>query len=293
MRGCPPRRRMDVRGLPYSVLVTAVGPASGGTVLLLHGFAGGADDWTGTMEVLRSAGFGAVGVDLPGHGRTGAPEDPDRYAPACIARDLGNLLDALGVPSVHVVGYSMGARVALRMALESPGRVRSLILESATTGIADPEARRERGEKDEALARDLEARGIEWFVPHWEALPVFRSQEALDPAVHEAQRARRLRQRPEGLARALRGLGQGAEPDLAPRLAALRVPVLLLAGELDPPYVAHAERIASLVPGAERVVVGGAGHNIHLERPERFGRTLLERLARLEAPASAAARAHA
>lgn len=293
MRGCPPRRRIDVRGLPYSVVAPAAVPAPRGTVLLLHGFAGGAGDWTDTMEVLRAAGFGAVAVDLPGHGRSGAPGDADRYALGAVARDLGEVLDALGLPSVHVLGYSMGARVALRMALEAPARVRSLILESATTGIADFEARRERLAKDESLARDLETRGIEWFVPHWEALPIFRSQEALDSVVRSAQRARRLRQRPEGLARALRGLGQGAEDDLTPRLGEIRVPVLLLAGELDPPYAAHAERIASLVPDGERIVVGGAGHNIHLERPERFGRTLLERLARLEAPASAAARAHA
>jgi 2-succinyl-6-hydroxy-2,4-cyclohexadiene-1-carboxylate synthase len=291
VKGCPSRRRIEVRGLPYSVLEPGRGPSSLGTVLFLHGFAGGADDWSGTMEMLRASGVGSAAVDLPGHGLTGAPDDAERYAPASVARDLAEILDALGLPSAHVAAYSMGARVALRMALDAPERVRSLILESATTGIAESEARRERRERDESLARNIESRGIEWFVAHWEALPIFSSQRTLPPAACDAQRARRLRQRPEGLAHALRGLGQGAEPDLTPRLSELRVPTLLLAGELDPPYLAHAERIASLLPDAERVVIGGAGHNTHLERPERFGRTLLDRLARLEAPAPE--RAHA
>lgn len=292
MRGCPARRRIPVRGLPYSVAASGLGSASRGAVLFLHGFAGGADDWTGILEALRAGGYASVAVDLPGHGSTGAPPDSGRYSPGCVARDLAEALDALGVPSVHAVGYSMGARVALRFALDAPARVRSLVLESGTTGIPEPDARRGRLERDESLARDIEARDIEWFVAHWEALPIFSSQRALRAEVLEAQRSRRLRQRPDGLARALRGMGQGAEPDLTPRLSEIRVPVLLLAGELDPSYTAHAERIASRIPHAERIVVPDAGHNIHLERPELFGRILLDRLARLEAHASAV-RAHA
>jgi 2-succinyl-6-hydroxy-2,4-cyclohexadiene-1-carboxylate synthase len=293
MRGCVSRRRIEIRGLSYSVLESERGPAGRGTVVFLHGFAGSAEDWSGAMEILHAAGYGAVAVDLPGHGRTDAPPEPDRYATSSIVPDLAELMDALGIPSAHWAGYSMGARVALRLAIERPERMRSLILESASTGIPDPAARRERQDRDEALAREIETRGIEWFVSMWEAQPIFHTQHALDDATREAQRARRLRQRPAGLARALRGLGQGAEADLTPRLSAVRVPTLVLAGELDPPYLAHAARIVSGIPDAERIVIDGAGHNIHLERPEPFGRTLLDRLARIGASASAAARAHA
>jgi 2-succinyl-6-hydroxy-2,4-cyclohexadiene-1-carboxylate synthase len=272
--------------------VCALGPATRGTVVFLHGFAGCADDWTGVMEMVRAEGYGSIAVDLPGHGSTGAPEDPDRYTAHSVVGDLTAILDALGTPAAHWVGYSMGARVALRAALEVPDRVRSLILESASTGIPDPETRRDRLERDLALAHEIEARGIEWFVAHWEAQPIFATQRGLETSIQDAQRVRRLRHRPDGLARALRGFGLGAEPDLTPRLSAVRVPTLVLAGELDSPYIANAERLASGLPDSDRTVIGGAGHNIHLERPEPFGRALAVRLARLTG-SSTPARAHA
>jgi 2-succinyl-6-hydroxy-2,4-cyclohexadiene-1-carboxylate synthase len=293
VRGCPSRRRIEIRSVAYSILVSSLGPATRGTVIFLHGFAGSADDWAFAMDALRGAGYGAAAVDLTGHGRTDAPLDPERYGAASVVRDLAELVPALGISDAHWVGYSMGARVALRVALDAPERVRSLVLESASTGIPEDGARQARLARDLDLAREIETRGIEWFVSHWESQPVFETQRALELATREAQRARRLRQRPEGLARALRGLGQGAEPDLTPRLSAVRIPTLLLAGELDLPYLAHAERIASRIPEAERIVIGGAGHNIHLERPEPYARTLLDRLARLEGALARGGPAHA
>lgn len=292
MRGCPPRRRIEIRGLPYSVIASGLGPASGGTVLFLHGFAGGADDWTWIAEWVRENGFASVAVDLPGHGYTDSPADPARYTPESVVRDFAEILSALGVGSVHVMGYSMGARLALRMALDEPDRVRSLILESGTTGIPDPETRRERREKDELLARDIESRGIEWFVGHWEALPIFSTQRSLPPETRDAQRSRRLLQRSEGLARALRGLGQGAEPDLTPRLPEVTVSTLVLAGELDPAYRAHAERLASGIPESKQVVIQRAGHNIHLEQPEALGMVLTLTLKELRRQGSAATSTH-
>ena len=271
MKGCPPRRRIGIRGLPYSVVATGLGPATSGTVLFLHGFAGGAEDWNWITEWVRENGYGSIAVDLPGHGYTDAPADPARYAPESVVSDLVAVLDALGVASVHVMGYSMGARLALRLALDAPERVRSLVLESGTTGIPDADARRARLERDERLARDIESRGMEWFVAHWEALPIFATQHTLPSEVRDALRARRLAQRPEGLARALRGLGQGAGADLTPRLSSVAAPALILAGELDAAYRVHAERLASGIPDSRQVVIGEAGHNIHLEQPKALG----------------------
>ncbi|HET9251122.1 MAG TPA: 2-succinyl-6-hydroxy-2,4-cyclohexadiene-1-carboxylate synthase [Candidatus Eisenbacteria bacterium] len=292
MRGCTPRRRIEIRGLPYSVVAAGLGPASSGTILFLHGFAGGAEDWTWIAEWIRENGFASIAVDLPGHGYTDSPSDPERYAPGSVVRDLTEMLDALGVPAVHVFGYSMGARLALRMALDAPERVRSLILESGTTGLPDPDARRERREKDEQLARDIESRGIEWFVPHWEALPIFSTQRALPSEIRDAQRARRLLQRPEGLARALRGMGQGSEADLTPRLPEVAVPALILAGEQDATYRAHAERLASGIPDSKQVVIRDAGHNIHLEQPEALGMVVTLTLNELRRQGSAATPTH-
>lgn len=277
MRGCVDRHRILVDRVSYSVRVH--GAATGqDAVVLLHGFCGSADDWRDVTEALAASGYRTLAVDLPGHGSTDAPSDPSSYRPEAAARGVATVLQALGVGSAHWVGYSMGARVALRAALDTPSRVLSLTLESASTGIPDAVEREARRRKDEDLASDIENRGIAWFVPHWESQPIFASQTYLSHSRREAQRTRRLLQRPEGLARALRGLGQGAALDLSDRLGAIRQPALLVAGALDSAYVASANRISDLLQNATVRIVSGSGHNVHLERPEEFTRALLDHL---------------
>jgi 2-succinyl-6-hydroxy-2,4-cyclohexadiene-1-carboxylate synthase len=278
VRGCVDRHRVIVDRVSYAVRVhgTATGP---GAVVLLHGFSGSGDDWRDTAETLAGSGFRAIAVDLPGHGATDTPSDPCCYRPTAVVHGVATVLTSLGIGAAHWVGYSMGARLALRAALDAPSRVLSLTLESASTGIPDPLAREERRQRDELLATDIEKRGIAWFVQHWESLPIFATQASLSPSRREAQRTRRLLQRPEGLARALRGLGQGAAPDLTHRLATILHPTLLVAGAVDSAYVASAQRIVSLLPSASVRIVPEAGHNVHLERPEEFKRALLDHLA--------------
>ena len=278
MRGCVDRHRVLVDRVSYAVRVHG-SAGSPDTVVFLHGFAGSAEDWREAAEALAGSGYRALAVDLPGHGSTDAPSDPSCYRPEATVRGIAMVLQALGVRAAHWVGYSMGARVALRAALDAPSRVLSLTLEGASTGISDPVAREERRRRDDTLANDIEERGIAWFVPHWERQPIFASQAFVAESRRDAQRARRLLQRPEGLARSLRGLGQGASHDLTDRLGAIRQPALLLAGALDAAYVANARRISGLLPSASVRIVPGAGHNVHLERPEEFTRALLDHLA--------------
>ena len=278
MRGCVDRRRVLADRVSYAVRVHGT-DSQEGTVILLHGFAGCAEDWREVADGLARSGFRAIAVDLPGHGGTEAPVDLSFYRPEAAIRDLGTVLNALGVSRAHWVGYSMGARLALRVAIEAPSRVLSVALESVSTGISDPVAREERRRRDEVLAEDIEKRGIAWFVTHWEKQPIFATQASLPAGRREAQRTRRLLQRPDGLARSLRGLGQGAAPDLTDRLGAIQRPALLVAGALDLTYAANANRISSLLPNATVRIVPGAGHNVHLERPEEFTRALLDHLA--------------
>lgn len=278
MRGCVDRHRVLADRVNYAVRVHGTASKEG-TVILLHGFSGCAEDWREVADALARSGFRAIAVDLPGHGGTDAPADPTCYGPEATVRGLGTILNALGVGSAHWVGYSMGARLALRAAIDAPSRVLSLTLESLSTGISDPVAREERRRRDEILAGDIEKRGIAWFVPHWESQPIFVTQASLTTGRRESQRTRRLLQRPEGLARSLRALGQGAMPDLGDRLGPVLKPALLVAGALDLAYVANAHRISSLLPCASVRIVPGAGHNVHLERPEEFTRALLDHLA--------------
>lgn len=236
-------------------------------LLALHGFTGGAGTWSGlapAVEVVR-----LVAVDLPGHGRSPLPPPPPQALPATV-QALEALLDRLELPRVAVLGYSLGGRLALHLALDAPERVAALVLESATAGIEEPAERARRAEEDEALAAELEREGLERFVARWEAQPLFATQAALPGNTLAGQRRLRLGHDPVGLAAALRGLGQGACPPVWDRLGEVTMPTLVVAGTLDPKYAAIARRLADGLPQSRLAVLDGAGHATHLERPKAF-----------------------
>lgn len=206
-------------------------------------------------------------LDLPGHGRHAGDAAPWRFTPEAVEAEIGAL--AGGEP-VDLVGYSMGGRFALAYAARNPERVRRLVLESASPGLVTEEERSERRTLDEALARFLETEGIEAFVQRWEAQELFDSQRALPAETREAHRARRLLNNPRSLAASLRGLGTGALPSYWESLPGLRVPVLVLVGALDRKFAAIGARMVELLPDARLVSVAGAGHAVHLERPDAW-----------------------
>jgi 2-succinyl-6-hydroxy-2,4-cyclohexadiene-1-carboxylate synthase len=287
------RRMLEIAGLSYGVRLTRGFETARAAVVMLHGFSGSSEDWDESAGALAAEGFAGVGIDLPGHGLTGVPGDPRRFTMPETARDLSTLIATLGIDRAHWMGYSMGGRIALYLGITEPERVESLILESTSPGIADEAARRERRDRDESLASEIDARGIPWFVGHWESLPIFGSQRHLSERALDAQRARRLRGTADGLAGSLRGLGQGAQEFLGASLGAITRPALLLAGALDVKYAGIARGMAASIPDAELVAVPGAGHNIHLEQPGAFHRAVIDRLHRLEAGSRPGASLHA
>jgi 2-succinyl-6-hydroxy-2,4-cyclohexadiene-1-carboxylate synthase len=164
-------------------------------------------------------------------------------------------------PGGALVGYSMGGRIALHAALREPDRFQALALIGVSAGVDD---REERRRSDEELAAWIETHSIEEVVERWERQPVFGTQSA---ALRAQQRPGRLSHDPLELAQLLRSAGQGATPPVWDRLHELRRPVLLVAGERDEPYVAAANRMASLMPNARVRIVPGAGHAPQLEQP--------------------------
>ncbi len=239
-------------------------------LVLLHGFTGGADVWRPLLPALARARR-AVAFDLPGHGTPPAGDEPPARIEAGEALEaLRRRLDGLGIQDCFLLGYSMGGRLALRFALGHPQRVRGLVLESASPGIAEASARAERRQADAALADRMEREGLAPFVEAWMAQPLFETQKSLPRAVRERERARRMRHHAGWLAASLRGMGAGTMAPLWDQLPALRVPALLLAGEHDTKHCDIAAQAAARMPRARMVVVPGAGHTTHLENPEAF-----------------------
>jgi 2-succinyl-6-hydroxy-2,4-cyclohexadiene-1-carboxylate synthase len=176
-------------------------------------------------------------------------------------------MDNLAVERFDLLGYSLGGRVALHLALEAPQRVGKLVLESASPGIADPDERAARVAADEALAARIERDGVAKFVAYWEEVPLFASQRRLPLNVR--QRNQRLANSAQGLANSLRGMGSGAQRSLWHALGRLRMPLLLLVGERDRKFVSIAQAMVAQIANC-RVQTADAGHAVHLEQPERF-----------------------
>lgn len=164
----------------------------------------------------------------------------------------------------------MGGRIALSAAIALPSRTASLILESASPGLAAPQERVARVREDMRLAGWLLEVGIEPFVDYWQSLPLWASQARLDPDVRARLRAQRLDNHPLGLANSLRGVGAGAQPPLHHRLGEIQAPALFIAGEDDARYVAVAREMHRAVAGSRLHIVKEAGHAAHLEQPVAF-----------------------
>ncbi|MGH7681331.1 MAG: 2-succinyl-6-hydroxy-2,4-cyclohexadiene-1-carboxylate synthase [Candidatus Eiseniibacteriota bacterium] len=274
---------VETRGAIYSTRIARAQGRRRGSAVLLHGFAGSSADWTDAAVALAAEGFDALGIDLPGHGGTTIPAVRSAWSVSDLLRDLVEVTSALDFAPSHWIGYSMGGRTALHVALAHSSVATSLVLESTSPGIASDTERAARQSEDEALAATIEARGIDWFVSHWEAIPIFDSQRQLSSAVLAAQRERRRANQPGGLVASLRHMGQGAMMPVGHRLAEVACPALLIAGALDPKYQTHAAQMAAAIPGAEARTIPGAGHNVHLEQPEAFQRAVLDHLDRVVA----------
>jgi 2-succinyl-6-hydroxy-2,4-cyclohexadiene-1-carboxylate synthase len=193
--------------------------------------------------------------------------------------DLTSVLDELDVDRYALLGYSMGGRLALHLALAHKGRLWALMLESASPGIPEPADRLARRRADVELARTLwepeeqlgePPAGLAPFIDRWQDQALFASQKTLPAEVLARQRSVRLSQSPIGLANSLRGMGAGTQDFLLPRLGELEVPTLLQAGSLDSRYVVLGEAMQQQIKDSNLQVIDGAGHAAHLEQPEAF-----------------------
>ncbi|MGE5501026.1 MAG: alpha/beta fold hydrolase [Ignavibacteriales bacterium] len=118
-----------------------LGPREGRAALLIHGFASNRNEaWkrTGWYAAFERRGQRVVALDLRGHGESGKPHDPAAYGRGRLVADVIELMDALTLKDVDLFGYSMGARVALKLALEHPERVWNLILGGVGARVFEP-----------------------------------------------------------------------------------------------------------------------------------------------------------
>ena len=240
--------------------------------VVLHGFTGSA---TAMAPLTSRLPEPVVALDLPGHGSGPISDDPADYTMA--ATVAGVVSATAHLDRFSLVGYSMGGRIALSLALALPERVATLALIGARAGIDDSAERAERIAADEALADRIESEGIEWFADYWAARPLFATQRTRLSADQQAElRTQRLACDPRGLAHSLRGMGAGAVEPIGCRLSELSMPCTFIAGSDDTKFAAIAQQMASAMPQATVCFIPGAGHATHLEAPDATAAAVIQ-----------------
>ena len=249
------------------VRLAATTRGSGEPVIVIHGFTGSGAAMAPLAD--RLDGWRRIAVDLPGHGRSPAPPEPSCYGVEAMAASVATLAANIADRPCHIIGYSMGGRIALALAVAHPHECRSLTLISATAGIDDQAERARRRQADTALADRIGALGLDRFVEDWMALPMWDTLRArLTATEWEASMRQRRSCDPVGLANSLRVGGTGSMTPLWDRLRMLDVPTLLVCGELDAKFVALGRQMNDLLPESELAVMPGVGHAVHLETPD-------------------------
>jgi 2-succinyl-6-hydroxy-2,4-cyclohexadiene-1-carboxylate synthase len=261
---------------PYDLSYELRGKSHLPKLLFLHGFMGCGADFAPIIETLLPE-FCCLTADLPGHGQTEVLH-PSGYDMAAISGAIAALLHRLDFVPCHLVGYSLGGRLALYLACYFPQIFSSLLLESASPGLATAPERLLRRQQDEKLATELESGDWPVCLTRWYNQSLFASLKR-SPHFDELFQ-RRLDNHPHLLAQALRGLGTGVQPSLWDRLPSLQIATTLMAGERDLKFVQINQRMATQLPFADLQIVPGCGHAVHTECPTAFIAEVKRHLAR-------------
>jgi pimeloyl-ACP methyl ester carboxylesterase len=222
----------------------------GPSVLLSHGYSATSRMWRGQVEALAPR-YRIITWDMRGHGQSDSPDDPALYSEAATVGDMAAILDALGIDTAVIGGLSLGGYMSLAFHLAHPGRVRALMLFDTGPGYRNPAGREAWNRTAEARAVAFETRGLD----------ALGSGAEVRIAQHRSAK---------GLALAARGMLAQFDSRVIESLEGIRVPTLVLVGEKDEPFLGATDYMAAKIPGAQKVVIPGAGHAANIDNPAAF-----------------------
>lgn len=264
-----------------SLNVIEAGQSSNEEVLVfLHGFLGTARDYIPIMKAM-SRSTRCIAIDLPGHGGSrllsqscNGDSQRLRLSVELISNLLCKLVDKINLRNIILVGYSMGARIALYMALNLSNKVQGAVIVSGSPGLADPEARKFRRAKDDFRASVLDSYGLKFFLDTWYAEPLWTSLRS-HPHFKQILASRLQHSELHTLANVLSDLSIGRQRPLWEDLKQCQLPLLLVVGESDGKFKNIARKMyneinegdATSIGNAEIVEIPQSGHAVHLENP--------------------------
>jgi 2-succinyl-6-hydroxy-2,4-cyclohexadiene-1-carboxylate synthase len=198
-----------------------------------------------------------ISLDLPGHGESSSEE-------SSLWQAAQQIVDICG--EATYIGYSLGARVALHCALQSPSSVKRLVLCGATPGLRSNEEREARRVADEKIAQSIEQTPLADFLNTWTRQAIFDGY-----VPDEKDISIRLCNKASGLAMSLRTMGTGTQEDLWEKLSQLPMPVLLVTGEEDYKFSQIAAEMKALIgTTAQHIQIPQCGHSVPFQKPAEF-----------------------
>lgn len=249
---------LDRNGVKIYYEERGAGPA----VLLSHGYSASARMWCGQMDALSDR-YHVIAWDMRGHDRSDSPDDLALYSHEAAVADMAAVLDACGAQRAVIGGLSLGGYMSLAFYLAHPERTVALMLFDTGPGYRKDGPREEWNRMAEGTARQFEKQGV--------------GATSGSPETQVAQH-----RSAQGLANAARGMLKQHDARAIEALGSIRVPTLVLVGAADDRFLPSAEYMAAKIPGAEKVVLEGAGHAANIDQPEAFNaavRAFLTRVA--------------
>ena len=235
----------------------------GPVILLSHGYSATAQMWRGQHEALSQA-HTLVTWDMRGHGQSDSPDDPAAYSAQATIDDMAAILDAVGAERAIIGGLSLGGYFSLMFHATYPARVRALLILDTGPGYRKDEARNGWNQQALQTAERFEQGGM---------ARVQAMKESTTGGTHRSA---------QGLAHAARGMLAQRDATVIESLPGIRVPSLILVGADDTPFLQSAEVMAAKIPGAQKVVIPGAGHVANIDQPQAFNAAVSAFLASLD-----------
>jgi pimeloyl-ACP methyl ester carboxylesterase len=245
--------KLNRDGVELYYEVHGQGPA----IILTHGYSATSQMWRGQIDVL-SKDHTLILWDMRGHGQSDYPDDDALYSEAATVADIAALLDAAGARTAIVGGLSLGGYMSLAFNRVHPKRVEALLIIDTGPGFRNDEAR--EGWNQTALRT----------AQRWE-------DEGLAPLESSTpERRQSVHRNADGLARAGRGMLTQKDAGVINSLTTIAVPSLVVVGSEDKPFLNAADYMAAKIPGAQKVIIEGAGHAANIDQPEAFNRAVVD-----------------
>ena len=255
---------------------------SGPPIVMVHELGGSHASFHFQVDAW-SPRFQCVTYNARGYPPSDVPPNAESYSQDIAASDIGAVLDAAGLADAHLLGVSMGSAAVLQFALRHPARARSIILCSIGSGSDQPQG--EYRASMEAQADFAQSSGAKALAERMLQMPTRNRLKDKSPAEYQKFIAQLAAVSPLGIANTMRGVQARRPPIYAhkERVAALKVPTLIVVGDEDEPCIKPSHFLHDTIPGARLEVIAKCGHLVNIEEPAILNPMVLDFIEMCEA----------